>query len=173
MSPVGPEKVSNTQECLLVSLGNREVPGVQGCSGFVLALGRNQGPWGGEQFPSSPQPVETPVPSSRALFSGAMPVWSVLCLSQKRVVWLRLRQDRLQTGWDGFPGVGDVPVSQSHRPGVGMGCLPPAPASTTGPREPPALCWGTGRGFFTSDGFSERDFHAGAVEIVGPAPHRA
>lgn len=63
--PRGSGGASDTQECLLVSLANREVPGVQGCSGSQLRSGQESGTleqWTGSfPLPSSPQRVETPV----------------------------------------------------------------------------------------------------------------
>lgn len=70
-------------------------------------------------FPVTSQlfPSHFPVSSSRAAFSGGMPVCNVLSLSQKRVVWLRLCQDCLQAGWDGFPGaeVDNIPSPMAVR----------------------------------------------------------
>lgn len=111
-----PQWVWRGRECLLVSLGNGEVPGVQGCSGSLPRSGQESGAVSRivptHLFPQVKGNLSHfPISSSRAAFSGGMPVCGVLYLSQKRVVWLRLRQERLQTGWDGFQGAETLRVS--------------------------------------------------------------
>lgn len=139
------------------------------------APGRNQGPWGSEQDrSSSPLLPSEEKPQLLANFFlpscvlWRMPVCNVLYLSQKRVVWLRLRQERLQTGWDGFQGAETMTISPARPSLRGDGrllCPHPLP-SPAGQGEPPHC-----EGFFTSDGFSERDFRAGATETeTGPDP---
>lgn len=76
-----------------MSLGNRESPVCRDALDLSCAPGRNRGLGAVDRVVPTPlfslasgNPSYFPVSSSRAPFSGAMPVWSVLSLSQKGVV---------------------------------------------------------------------------------------
>lgn len=84
-----------------------------------------------------------------------MPVCNVLYLSQKRVVWLRLRQERLQTGWDGFQGAETMTNPQPDLPCVGMGgCCAPIPSHPPRARGSPPIV----RDFSLQMGFQSEIF---------------
>lgn len=177
--PRGSGGASSTQECLLVSLGNREV--CRDALDLSCTPGRNRGPWssgqGRSNSPLLPSQWKPQLLSS--FFLPSSDLWSGACSERAFLkpeeggVTQAAPQDRLQTGWDGFPGIEDFTISPARSSLREDGRLlsppppatPPSPASTTGHGDPPALCWGTVRDFFTSDGFSERDFRAGATEM--------